>query len=89
MMADAAGRDRPVTGVEREAAGVFDENAPARTRPGTRGRTGMRVRNIPVEDPDDPDAHTADDGKSLDLAASRTGAPRLPFADQRPNPPRA
>ena len=26
-MADADGRDRPVTGVEREAAGVFDENA--------------------------------------------------------------
>ena len=36
MMADADGRDRPVTGVEREAAGVFDENAPVRTRPAGR-----------------------------------------------------
>lgn len=30
--------------------------------------------NIPTEDPDDPDAHAANDGELLDLAASRTGA---------------
>lgn len=44
------------------------------------GRGGW---NLPAEDPDDPDAHAADDGELLDLAASRTGAvPRgLPLSD--------
>ena len=39
--------------------------------------------NLPAEDPDDPDAHAADDGDLLDLAALRTGAmPRgLPLSD--------
>lgn len=45
MMADADGRDRPVTGVEREAAGVFDENARLR---GPDPRTGAGDASCPV-----------------------------------------
>ena len=62
MMADTDGRDRPVTGVEREAAGVFDENARLRgpdPRPGDDGaiileagggrpRTGAGDASCPV-----------------------------------------
>lgn len=47
MMADAAGRDRPVTGVEREAAGVFDENARLRGPDPRHGDDGTGGRNIP------------------------------------------
>ncbi|RGW54770.1 hypothetical protein DWV64_09785 [Bifidobacterium longum] len=45
MMADADGRDRPVTGVEREAAGVFDENARLR---GPDPRAGAGDASCPV-----------------------------------------
>ena len=74
----APARTRPAAGGEDGAIILEAGGLTVTARPD--GRGGW---NLPAEDPDDPDAHAADDGELLDLAASRTGAvPRgLPLSD--------